>query len=599
MAHQIRAIPSQARPLTPAIVMSPRLATPVAAAVLALLYGVIFFSRAGQLGFYVDDWGHVAQAAIEPFTQYARAWPFDYRPFDGLPWLVLYHAFGANVAPYYCLLFAVEYAASVTLFLVVRRLVGDVSLAFACALLWTVYPSDPSIFWLTTFAYRFGALFFLLAVWLLVAVNRGRDRLTYWAACLCCILCLFSNELYLGLTTLLPLLAAHLWGRSPLRAIAKAFPFVLAIASYLAYRRVLGPKIWHLQDNETGSVSFAPTDIFNTVGHGAVTQLIYGWMVAVSSTLHVSVSEVVLPTSAVFLVLLLMSSTLLALRRVKRAASKTAPKLDGLQPGVSAMLAGVVVLILGYVPLAFTAAVPTVNEIGSRTNAAATLGAPLFLAGTVWVAVYGSPTPLKLRRILFLVMIAAVAAIAGVREVHVAGNFQSAWHTQQRFWRAALPEIARAPRGTTLVLAAPRVTNWDTIDGQPQVEAPSAVSFGLRDTGVGMIVAYKQDLRACGVLYQHVAGQQLLNKFEPGGILFASARSVVPYSSVAVLTYDGRGSSTVREVRGHLPGEPSSCSLRSDASWGPAHGTLTAWGDFMTGNAMKGSALQGQTPSLP
>jgi hypothetical protein len=72
------------------------------------------------------------------------------------------------VSAYYCLLFAIEYATSFVLFLVVSRLIGDASLALACAALWAVYPSDPSIFWLTTFAYRFGAFFLLVAAFLLL-----------------------------------------------------------------------------------------------------------------------------------------------------------------------------------------------------------------------------------------------------------------------------------------------------------------------------------------------------------------------------------------------------------------------------------------------
>lgn len=64
----------------------------------------------------------------------------------------------SHIAVYYCLLFLVEYATAVLVFLTARRLVGESSLALACALLWAVYLSDPSTMWLSTFAYRFGAM---------------------------------------------------------------------------------------------------------------------------------------------------------------------------------------------------------------------------------------------------------------------------------------------------------------------------------------------------------------------------------------------------------------------------------------------------------
>jgi hypothetical protein len=181
----------------------------LAATSLALLYGLVYFSRVGQLGLYVDDWDHVAQVAFTPFNQYVRAWPFDYRPFEALPWLLLYHVFGVHLSGYYCLLFTVEYATSLTLFLVARRLIGDTSIALACASLWSVYPSDPSVFWLTTFAYRFGALFFLLAMLLLLRAPHSFPRNAYWMAVLCAGLCLLSNELFLGFVVMLPILAVR------------------------------------------------------------------------------------------------------------------------------------------------------------------------------------------------------------------------------------------------------------------------------------------------------------------------------------------------------------------------------------------------------
>jgi hypothetical protein len=412
MSSNLAPLPEQSPSSYSSTHIPTRFSTRLAALALALVYGVIFFSRAGQLGLYVDDWGQVAEVAFLPFTQYVHVWPFDYRPFEGLPWLVLYNVFGANVAAYYRLLFGVEYAISVVLFLVAVRLFGDWWLALACALLWALYPSDPSIFWLTTFAYRFGALFLLLTVWMLAGSFR-RPRLAYSAALLCTVLCLLSNELYLGLVLLLPVLAAWMVRQSPVHALARALPFLGAIASYLAYRRFIGPKLLHLEDNKTGNLLFAPGDIVNIVGHGVAMQLLGGWIAAVSSALRISASAVILPTAAVFLVLLLLCFGGLLLHRAKRVTG--AAQRGSLRSGSRAMLLGLVVMVVGYVPLAFTNAVPTVDEINGRVNAAAALGASILFAGALWIVVYASPVAARARRPVCLSLLAALIAIAALR----------------------------------------------------------------------------------------------------------------------------------------------------------------------------------------
>jgi hypothetical protein len=153
---------------------------------------------------------------------------------------------------------------------------------------------------------------------------------------------------------------------------------------------------------------------------------------------------------------------------------------------------------------------------------------------------------------------------------------------QQLFWRAALPEIARVPPGTTVILAAPHVTNWDTLYAQPQVESPSIVRLALLSPGIRLIVAYRPDLQACGEFDQHLAGARRLVTFGVGGVTTMIPQARIPYRLVEIFSYGAGTPPSVRRVRGRFHGEQLGCSLRSDALLKPARMVLSTWGKAVT-----------------
>jgi hypothetical protein len=336
----------------------------------------------------------------------------------------------------------------------------------------------------------------------------------------------------------------------------------------------------HLPDNKSSNLSFAPADVGNVIGHGVAMQLLGGWIAAVSSALRQNASMAILPTSIVLLVVLLWSPALLLLQRHRRSDGD---RSGGMRAGAIAMGIGLLGLFIGYVPLAFTNAIPTVDEINGRINAAAALGTSLFLVGALFVAVHGSPVPQRARRPLFQVVLVLAVGVALLRELRVGDNFQSAWQTQQRFWRVALPDIARAPFGTTVVLAAPQATTWDTIYQQPPVDAQSVIQLALGIAGPNVLMAYRQDLRACGVLDRHTPGERLLVSFERRGLEEVNSQTYIPPRNIALFIYEDGQGRFLKEVHGPVDGSSIRCQLLGTASMNRFQGTLTDWGTAAMG----------------
>lgn len=245
---------------------------------------------------------------------------------------------------------------------------------------------------------------------------------------------------------------------------------------------------------------------------------------------------------------------------------------------------GLAGLLLGYVPLVFTSAVPTVDEINGRLNSASALGAPLLLVGMFAVAIFATPIADKSRRPLLVIVLTSLAMVAVLREMHVAGDFQGAWQAQQHFWRVALPTIARLSDASVVVIAAPHASDWDTIYEQPQVGAASVVRLALRGGGPGVFLAYRPDLRACGVLRGHAAGGRLLVAFRSRGIVSADSHAVIPYSRVSIILYDSRASTTIREVRGRFMTAAPNCFLTGGAPTSHGMTARTIWGFVATGS---------------
>jgi hypothetical protein len=550
-----------------------------AALVLALVFGAVFALRIPGLGLYIDDWDKVSIGLHTPFSQQLTSWPMDYRPFDPLPWIAVTHLFGTHLSGYYAVLFAIEYVASVLLFMVVRTITRSVPLALSCAVVWALSPADPSVFWLTTYPFRLGAMFLLAAFALLLDATPLRGRTAYGCAWLGLVLSIASNELFLGLAAILacvPLLR-HRDSSLTHRAMA-SLPFVFVIASYVGYRLYLGPKLWHLFDYKSGQMSLAPLHAARGLLQGIIVQVFGGWSAAAATVTGGETNTVLLIAAGIATWCVLLALSLLGLTYRRHRALPVR-----LRPGAVSMGLGMAGIVFGYIPLLFTSQLPTVGEIDSRINAASTAGGSLFVVGVIWVLVQGIGASPRRMMALFFTIIAVLIGLAAAREEAVATTYSHAWSAQQRFLRTALHLAGSASRGTTIVMIAPKTSVWDTLTGLPPVGWDSIVSFVYGGSSEQGLLMLRPDLSACAVLAGHAPGGAPLVRVGPKGLYTPALGGSATETKVAVIRYVPRTPPSLVAVQGWVWLSGGRCSIRSD--WAHGSGSLLAssWLSVATG----------------
>jgi hypothetical protein len=553
-----------------------------AASIFLVVYVLVFIRHAPALGLYVDDWGELESANRLPFSVLLRSWPMDYRPFESIPWIVLSRAVGPHLVPYYLLLFSLGYASSLLLFVAIRRLTGEPLFALLSALLYAVSPSDPSVFWLTTFAYRFASAFFLLALVLLIVDTSLPNGLQYLGSLFFAVMCLASNELFLGWLAVLPFIALwrHRCGERTL-SVWRAAPFGAIIVLYVAYRDWVGPHVLHLFDNKTGQMQLSPVHILTVWLQGLLVELLGGWYVAVASLLKVT------PATGLLIVVLVLT-TLIALAgltawQVSEASASVGgqgPARAEIRMGIRAVRLGIVAILIGCVPLVFTAAKPSVGWTYARVNAASTWGAALTVIGLLWIVAHGLSKGPSARR-LFTGMAFVLVIVAAMQEDRVGSGFANAWSQQRAFWRESLPILAKIHRESTVVLVAPRNHQWDKIGSLPPVGFSSGMAMMLPNSHVDAILWYSQDLRACGLLARHNAGEALLLQAHTNGLQWSGSETVLPYARIVVLLYNPVAADPVYVLNGQ-PAWEADCPLRGNhRPLGTSAAHTSIWGGVL------------------
>jgi hypothetical protein len=538
---------------------------PAALATLAVLHAAVFLVRIGQLGLYVDDWDHLHGVMTIPVSSLLTTFPMDYRPFDELPWLILGRTFGTNLVPYYLVFFALRYVTSILLYLFARKLSGSSLFALGCALVWSVYPSDTSVFWLTSFAYRFGAAFLLASATLLVISPSWRTRTAYRAAVLCCMLCLLSNEIFLGLCACLPALA---WfeSRAPLsRRIRQAFPFVIAIFAYLAYREWVGPHVFHFIDPKPAGLIFAPGQVAVRLLRATFVQLMGGWMAAAAGI--AGSSEAVLVAILCVLVWLLGFTGLLMLRDRSRPGSpvRLGDSESLMPPGPWWLVFGLAVMLVGYVPLVFTDVPPALGEIASRVNAGASIGAAVFFVGIAWVLAYRPDLNAEVSRRVFVAVVLILTLGGIAMQEHSASTYAGAWAAQRAFWRSTVRVTHTVRTNSTIVLLAPHEGAWDTVQSLPPASFQAAFSLMYPQSNVHGIVLLRRELKACGGMGLLENGVVRTIRLERTGFRYLDTDVFVPYSKAVVLEYSHRRQPTVQVATGRQNKNPA-CQIEGNTA---------------------------------
>jgi hypothetical protein len=527
--------------------LEPAVSLVAVAVSLLVLHAAVFLIRAGQLGLYVDDWGYLQAVTTHSAVDLFTTFPMDYRPLEVLPWLVLVRAFGTHLVAYYAVFFALRYGTSMLFYLFARRLTGNSIVAVGCAVLWSVYPSDTSVLWLTSFAYRFGTAFILASATLLLVARSSRARTPYWAAVLCCVLCLLSNELFLGLCASLPVLAwwqstSTLWRRA-----WRAVPFAVAICAYLLYREWAGPHLFHFIDPKPTGLTFNPGQLALRVLQGGFVQLLGGWMAAAVG--FTGSNPRVLVAVVCVVVWLCGLAGVLMFRDLSHPASRSHRDREAfIPPGPRLILFGLVIMVVGYIPLVLTGVPPALGEVASRVNAAASIGAVIFFVGIAWVLACRPGLRPEASRAWFTAVL-VVLTLGGIAvQEHAAGTSVSAWASQRAFWRSTLGLTSSVRPNSTIVILAPEVRVWDTVQSLPPSSFKAAFDLMYPESKVDGIVLLQQEIQACGGMGLLENGVVRGVELQQHGFRYLDSGVFVPYRRVVVLTYFRSGQPMVRSA---------------------------------------------------
>ena len=544
-----------------------RIAAPLA---IIAIFLAVYLQRLPQLGFYSDDWAHLVEARV-PAAALVRDWPFDFRPFEMLPWMLARPLWGTTTGWYYAALILVELAAALTLFALLRDLLHRTLLPLAAALLYAVYPADDSMFWLTSIHYRTAALFLLLGLYLLVGPRAGR-RLPFIGALACCACCLAGNELYLGLALALPLCAALIPPARPVARLARAAPFLALIALYLAYRVWLGPHVLGLPDNKAANFRFSAANVATTELRGAGVVLFQSWQVAASETfgglpaptprdarLLINGAPIAnagygrVDAYACVLYLVALAIVLVAWPARKRpGAAWTA-----IQPGLILTALGVAGLLGGFAALAFSADLPTLNGIQSRVNAA-------FLAGVVWIVCASAIRWPYLRALLFCAAIALPVAAAAGHTARLGATYALGWQAQRRLWIVMKQQVPALQTGTFVLLVPADPAGDNAIAALQPWGLRAALTLLYPDAQIdGDILPLAEQATACTDHSDAWDGGMSAVYLTPRGLHPHFAGAPISTAHVLVLRYWGAPTGRIAVVRGAAELNHGACAVAS------------------------------------
>ena len=554
---------------------------------LAVLIGLLTFRHIGALGLYSDDWDHLHLVTTLPLGQLARSWPMDYRPFDMLPWVVLHALFGQALAWYYAVLFGIRVATAWLLYALVRRLCRSALLAGAVAALWSVYPADSTVYWLTCFAYRLGMLFLLAGLVLLARRPRAMGA-AYWGSVACCALCLACHEIYLGLLLLLPF-GADLAGRGAgavegthttrggqgAARLRRVGPYLALIGACGIYRIWLGPHVLHFMDGKGGEYRTGAGGVLGAVLDGAGMVLVRGWQMAAGTVGALPPTafdgRALITWMAVTPGWGVASWAILGLY-VAAAASALGGWLwrerrgwwESARPGIVALGLGVAGVCLGYAAVALTADAPSLDGVATRLNAAALPGASLLLCGALWTLAGTLPVAPRTARLVFAAAAGAFVLLGSLWSERTASTYARAWADQGQFWRALVRTVPGVRPGTLIVVLAADSRTGDGLTGlQPWGIGPAVRLLYGEAALADYLTPEDMDL-ACvpwrstdnnGFWHLHLSG---------AGVQPHGSAEVISYERVLVVRYSA-AQDTMRVVDGSVVLR-AGCVLRSNGT---------------------------------
>ncbi len=423
----------------------------------------LFFKALPWLGLLNDDWFHFVTASTH-WQDIFTNWTTWQRPLEGFIWVAAQRLFRNYIPGYYILLFSVQLLSAIVLFLLLGKMLRKRwGAALATAVLLLLFPTDQSRFWLSTLAYRFGLLF-LLSAWYTAFLSGSKKRSYLWLSLVCSLLALLSNEMYL----LLVFVSAFMryYGDMPHNRLRAGWresfrlgaPYLLVMVVYLFYR-LMAPELFGLVDGKASLWGASVQEMLFKLRRIPAVNFWEAWLYSIRRMKELNWQGIVV-------VSVVSITSAIGMGLVSRTSKQTAADTTGFGPATigsqlvywaKVLLFGLVLVLLGYVPVIYTSYQLYIGDPNSRLNIAASIGASLATVAFFdiiraildYVAGYRLPT-----RTLSAVMFGIVVAMASGQQYVVRQDSTTAWHIQCSIWQQMFAQIPSLESESYVLVAA-------------------------------------------------------------------------------------------------------------------------------------------------
>jgi hypothetical protein len=211
----------------------------------------IIYHSAAVSYFSNDDFNWLASAPTFRLANVIRLDRYShfYRPVIEIYFHIGRQLFGCNPLPFHVLNIGIHLVNTLLLFLFARALTDRLSFAGLTALLFCVQPGyTEAVAWVSAVSELLPATWFLLTLWLHLAVLRGRGAQFYALSLVTFVTCLLTHESSAVLLPMMIALEATLsWSFDWRRALRYA-PFALFLAGYLAIEAIVNSRSYVVQE---------------------------------------------------------------------------------------------------------------------------------------------------------------------------------------------------------------------------------------------------------------------------------------------------------------------------------------------------------------
>jgi tetratricopeptide (TPR) repeat protein len=340
-------------------------------------------------GLHVDDWMWVNQERWGEVLY----WILTERPLHGAMFALAYYLFGFVIPNYYLLLWPVHALTGVVLFLTLDIILKrDRLLSFFLSAIFTVYPAVLTRIWFATYGTHVGMFLCSLAFYALVRFFSSVKRRIwlYLLSLLLYFLGLMGSELPMALIGIAPLVIfltdrgeTCSTGQRWKSAFLWTAPFGGPVLLYAFYRFYLMPH-WGLLDIKV--VSWQLQNIYEFVP-----RMISGFKVLLCSSWELAAEKVLapghLPERAAMCtgVTLACGALSYLVYRLSQTDAQERGNLPGYRWTAGLFAAGILLVILGYLPIIPTIYYPELYFFASRVNYAASIGGAVLVVSVLIV----------------------------------------------------------------------------------------------------------------------------------------------------------------------------------------------------------------------